>query len=70
MDNRSPIHKKTAFDKLQFGIGDLARMTGVSTRQLRYWEKQGYVKALDRNDDQESRLYGFRAFLKVTENEK
>lgn len=31
MDNRSPIHKKTAFDKLQFGIGDLARMTGVST---------------------------------------
>lgn len=66
MDNRSPIHKKTAFDKLQFGIGDLARMTGVSTRQLRYWEKQGYVKALDRNDDQESRLYGFRAFLKVS----
>ncbi|WP_273711723.1 MerR family transcriptional regulator [Leuconostoc mesenteroides] len=66
MDNRSPIHKKTAFDKLQFGIGDLARMTGVSTRQLRYWEKQGYVKALDRNDNQESRLYGFRAFLKVS----
>ncbi|MDV7740108.1 MerR family DNA-binding transcriptional regulator [Leuconostoc mesenteroides] len=66
MDNRSTIHKKTAFDKLQFGIGDLARMTGVSTRQLRYWEKQGYVKALDRNDDQESRLYGFRAFLKVS----
>lgn len=66
MDNCSPSHKKTAFDKLQFGIGDLARMTGVSTRQLRYWEKQGYVKALDRNDDQESRLYGFRAFLKVS----
>jgi len=45
--------KKPSLDHLQFRIGELARMTNISTRQLRYWEKQ------------ESRLYGFRAFIKV-----
>lgn len=58
--------KKPTFDNLQFRIGELARMTGVSTRQLRYWEKQGYVSASAREDEQESRLYGFPAYVKVT----
>lgn len=58
--------KKPTFDNLQFRIGELARMTGVSTRQLRYWEKQGYVSAIARDDEQESRLYGFPAYVKVT----
>ncbi|MCT4404861.1 MerR family transcriptional regulator [Leuconostoc falkenbergense] len=57
--------KKPSLDHLQFRIGELARMTNISTRQLRYWEKQGYVQAIDREDEQESRLYGFRAFIKV-----
>ena len=38
--------KKPSFDNMQFRIGELARMTGVSTRQLRYWEKQGYVSTI------------------------
>ncbi|MBZ6003412.1 MerR family transcriptional regulator [Leuconostoc gelidum subsp. aenigmaticum] len=58
--------KKPSFDNLQFRIGELARMTNVSTRQLRYWEKQGYVSAIKRNDGQETRLYGFRAYIKVS----
>ncbi|GMA69922.1 MerR family transcriptional regulator [Leuconostoc litchii] len=68
MDSCTPNFnfKKPAIEKLQFGIGDLAKMTDVSTRQLRYWEKQGYVKAIERDDNQESRLYGFRAFVKVS----
>ncbi|MGY3743651.1 MerR family transcriptional regulator [Leuconostoc inhae] len=58
--------KKPSFDNLQFRIGELARMTNVSTRQLRYWEKQGYVSAIARDDGQETRLYGFRAYIKVS----
>ncbi|WP_294977251.1 MerR family transcriptional regulator [uncultured Leuconostoc sp.] len=58
--------KKPSFDNLQFRIGELARMTNVSTRQLRYWEKQGYVTAIERDDCQETRLYGFRAYIKVS----
>lgn len=43
--------KKPTFENMRFRIGELARMTGVSTRQLRYWEKQGYVLAIDRGGD-------------------
>lgn len=58
--------KKASFDNLQFRIGELARMTEVSTRQLRYWEKQGYVTSIQRDGDKDSRVYGFRAYVKVT----
>ena len=30
-------------DKLIFGIGQVQQITGVSGRQLRYWEEQGYI---------------------------
>lgn len=58
--------KKASLENLQFRIGELARMTSVSARQLRYWEKQGYVSANARDDGQETRLYGFRAYIKVS----
>ncbi|ADG40711.1 MULTISPECIES: MerR family transcriptional regulator [Leuconostoc] len=58
--------KKPTLDNMQFRIGELARMTGVSTRQLRYWEKQGYVSTIVRDDGQESRLYSFKAYVKVS----
>jgi DNA-binding transcriptional MerR regulator len=28
-----------------FSIGDTARMTGVSQKQLRHWEARGYISA-------------------------
>ncbi|KRL01671.1 MerR family transcriptional regulator [Liquorilactobacillus capillatus] len=28
------------------GIGDLSKMTGVSARQLRYWEEKGYIHSV------------------------
>lgn len=33
-------------DKLIFGIGQVQQITGVSGRQLRYWESQGYIQSL------------------------
>lgn len=33
-------------DKLIFGIGQVQQITGVSGRQLRYWEEQGYIHSL------------------------
>ena len=29
---------KRAIDDIQIGIGDMSKSTGVSSRQLRYWE--------------------------------
>ncbi|KRL53312.1 regulatory protein MerR [Lentilactobacillus parakefiri DSM 10551] len=34
-------------DKLIFGIGQVQQITGVSGRQLRYWEEQGYIQSLN-----------------------
>lgn len=33
-------------NELQIGIGDISEVTEVSTRQLRYWEKKGYIQSL------------------------
>lgn len=32
-------------EALLLSIGDVASATGVSTRQIRYWEKKGYIKS-------------------------
>jgi DNA-binding transcriptional MerR regulator len=52
-------------EAFQFGIGDLSRMTGVSTRQLRYWEEKGIIDALDRPDENNARVYNFKAYVMV-----
>lgn len=57
--------KRMSIDNMQFRIGDLANMVGVSTRQLRYWEQQGYLESRARDDDQQTRMYDFSAYLKA-----
>ena len=40
-------HRDRAFlDNLVIGIGELAEVTGVPTRQLRYWEDRGHIASL------------------------
>ncbi|HEY4398945.1 MAG TPA: MerR family transcriptional regulator [Lactobacillaceae bacterium] len=55
--------KKMSIEKLEIRIGELARMVGVSARQLRYWEQQGYLESLNREDEQKTRMYGFGAYI-------
>lgn len=49
---------------LVIGIGDLGKLTGVSTRQLRYWEKKGYLET-PVTEKNVTRKYEFEAFYKV-----
>lgn len=51
--------------RLVFRIGELASMTGVSPRQLRYWEKKGFIKSREREGEQ-ARVYSFGMFVKVS----
>ncbi|MFD1672618.1 MerR family transcriptional regulator [Agrilactobacillus yilanensis] len=51
-------------DRLIFGISETSRMTDVSTRQLRYWEKRGYIKSLEKKDG-ESRKYNFKTIIAI-----
>lgn len=49
----------------QFRIGELATMTGASTRQLRYWESKGIISSLIREGEQEARVYNYKAYVTV-----
>lgn len=58
---------KAAFktDIFKFRIGDLAQMTGVSTRQLRYWESKGIIESLSREGEQNARVYNYASYHRV-----
>lgn len=36
-------------NKIIIGISEVSKITGISTRQLRYWEKKGYIHSVDRS---------------------
>ncbi|WP_204122132.1 MULTISPECIES: MerR family transcriptional regulator [Levilactobacillus] len=52
--------------RLVFRIGELASMTDVSARQLRYWEKKELISSQERTDGQQARVYTFKTFIQVS----
>lgn len=51
-------------NKLRIGIGDMSKMTGVSSRQLRYWEQKGYIRPIN-EEEGVSRKYGLGSMYKI-----
>lgn len=51
--NNENLHQ--LFENLEIGIGGVSSSLGVSQRQLRYWEKKGYIKPV--NDQSGVRHY-------------
>ncbi|MFT8499744.1 MAG: MerR family transcriptional regulator, partial [Liquorilactobacillus satsumensis] len=49
---------------LIIGIGDLSNLTGVSARQLRYWEEKKYIESVT-DGKSSARKYKFEMFYKV-----
>ncbi|MBU7555234.1 MerR family transcriptional regulator [Pediococcus ethanolidurans] len=47
------------------GIGDIASATRVSQRQLRYWEKKGYIHPAKTSEERRHRKYSYRTLMKV-----
>ena len=56
-----PIGK--LFNNLKIGIGEVSKISGVSQRQLRYWEQKGYIKPVDTNSG--VRVYDFASIYTV-----
>ncbi|GAJ27024.1 transcriptional regulator [Liquorilactobacillus sucicola DSM 21376 = JCM 15457] len=56
--------KKSLKADIIIGIGDLSKMTGVSARQLRYWEEKGYIQAVSGKKNA-TRKYKFEMSFKV-----
>lgn len=45
MEKNRKIHQ--LFENLEIGIGGVSSSIGVTQRQLRYWEKKGYIHPVD-----------------------
>ncbi|KRK73458.1 transcriptional regulator [Levilactobacillus namurensis DSM 19117] len=56
--------KKVPIDEMILGIGDVARVTGVSTSQLRYWERKGYIQSSELTEGG-NRKFSYKTVIQV-----
>ena len=49
--------------RLIMGIGEVAEVTGVPTRQIRYWEEKGYISSL--SEQGKNRRYNYSNIKKI-----
>ena len=49
--------------KRTFSIGDSARLTGITEKQLRHWEQQGYLSDIERV------VCGIRSYRRFSEDQ-
>jgi len=50
-------------DKLVVGIGEVAQITGIPTRQIRYWEDKGIIISL--TEEGKNRRYDYKNIKKI-----
>ena len=53
-----PVDFSELLERLELGIGQAARLCGVSIRQLSYWTDKGVIKPIERGS---SRTYDYPA---------
>lgn len=51
-------------DKLVVGIGEVAQITGIPTRQIRYWEEKGIITSLT-EEEGKNRRYNYENIKKM-----
>lgn len=51
-------------DKLVVGIGEVSQITGIPTRQIRYWEEKGIVLSLT-EEEGKNRRYNYENIKKM-----
>tara|TARA_Y100000782_G_C10187832_1_gene267902 strand:+ start:5966 stop:6394 length:429 start_codon:yes stop_codon:yes gene_type:complete len=64
MEEKDPITEDLEFlHKLIMGIGEVAEVTGIPTRQIRYWEEKGYISSL--SEQGRNRRYNYMNIKKM-----
>lgn len=51
-------------DKLIVGIGEVSQITGIPTRQIRYWEEKGIITSLT-EEEGKNRRYNYESIKKM-----
>lgn len=52
-------------NKLVVAIGEVAKITGIPQRQLRYWEQKGIIKADEQPASGSTRRFNYLAIKKI-----
>lgn len=68
-ENISENNKDLSFDfdflgKLVVGIGEVAQITGIPTRQIRYWEEKNIIQSLT-EEEGKNRRYNYENIKKM-----
>lgn len=58
------IRKMLMDSEIQLGMTEVAKVTGVSTSQIRYWERKGYIQS-QQDSHNKSRHYTLLTLYKV-----
>lgn len=72
MSNKNPIDQKAAeifsdtefLSKLIVGIGEVAEITGLPARQIRYWEEKGIISSIQ-DSVAKTRRYNYMQLKKI-----
>lgn len=59
----STVLSSTLLNRIIVGIGEVANITGVSPRQIRYWEEKGIIQSVNNNSS--SRKYDYSNIEKI-----
>lgn len=67
--SKSETNKELSFDfdfldKLVVGIGEVSQITGIATRQIRYWEDKGIITSLT-EEEGKNRRYDYKNIKKM-----
>jgi DNA-binding transcriptional MerR regulator len=64
-DNKKEVSFDYDFlEKLIVGIGEVSQITGIPTRQIRYWEEKGIITSLT-EEEGKNRRYDYKNVKKM-----
>ena len=64
MSDKKPLEDLDFLAKLIVAIGEVSEISGVPTRQIRYWEEKGYVASCT-DGDGKTRRYDYYQIKKI-----
>ncbi|WP_293912889.1 MULTISPECIES: MerR family transcriptional regulator [unclassified Sphingobacterium] len=62
--NKNAVYDVEFLDKLIVGIGEVSQITGIPTRQIRYWEDKNLIVSLT-EEEGKNRRYDYKNIKKI-----
>ena len=63
-DNENILQDTDFLKNLIVAIGEVAKITGIPTRQIRYWEEKGIITSIE-DIDSKARCYDYLEIKKI-----